>query len=80
MQTKSSTKSDHKPNDLISLISGHFFCRVFQHSVTEVDLRGESSVDAEWLAYLGAFRYLQNLNIADCKSINNTALWPLSVA
>ncbi|KAG0455892.1 hypothetical protein HPP92_023680 [Vanilla planifolia] len=51
---------------------------VFRHSVEEVNLRGESCVDAEWMAYLGAFRHLHSLNIADCKNINNNALWPLS--
>ncbi|CAB4263215.1 unnamed protein product [Prunus armeniaca] len=31
------------------------WCRLFKHSVEELDLRGESSVDAEWIAYIGAF-------------------------
>lgn len=55
-----------------------FLCRVFKFSVEEADLSGENSVDAEWMAYLGAFSYLHCLNVADCYRINNTALWPLA--
>lgn len=51
---------------------------VFKHSVEEVDLRGENSVDAEWMAYLGAFRHLRYLNLAECHRINSSALWPIS--
>ncbi|KAI0491997.1 hypothetical protein KFK09_026260 [Dendrobium nobile] len=51
---------------------------IFQFCVNEVDLRGESCVDAEWMVYLSAFRYLHSLNIADCKNVNNFALWHLS--
>ncbi|KAF8380070.1 hypothetical protein HHK36_027540 [Tetracentron sinense] len=51
---------------------------VFQHCIEEIDLRGESSVDAEWMAYVGAFRYLRSLNIADCRGINNSALWAIT--
>ncbi|XAR70181.1 hypothetical protein NMG60_11026956 [Bertholletia excelsa] len=51
---------------------------VFKYSVEEVDLRGESSVDAEWMAYLGAFHYLTSLNIADCRKITNSALWAIT--
>ncbi|XP_021757655.1 F-box/LRR-repeat protein 13-like [Chenopodium quinoa] len=51
---------------------------VFKFSVEEVDLSGENSVDAEWMAYLGAFSYLCSLNVADCYRINNPALWPLA--
>ncbi|KAL6864888.1 hypothetical protein ACP4OV_016039 [Aristida adscensionis] len=51
---------------------------VFQRSVEEVDLRGHVAVDAEWLAYLGSFRYLRALNLADCKNVNNSAVWALS--
>ncbi|KAL7167703.1 hypothetical protein ACSBR2_038207 [Camellia fascicularis] len=53
---------------------------VFKHSIEEVDLRGESSVDAEWMAYLGAFQYLISLNIADCHKITNAAIWPITGA
>jgi hypothetical protein len=35
-------------------------------------------VDAEWLAYLGAFRYLRVLKMADCKNVNSAAVWALS--
>ncbi|GJV43932.1 Toll-like receptor 2 [Tanacetum coccineum] len=51
---------------------------VFKYSVEKVDLRGESSVDAEWMAYLGAFKYLHTLNVSDCHRINSSALWALS--
>lgn len=51
---------------------------VFKYSVEKVDLRGESSVDAEWMAYLGAFHFLYSLNLSDCHRINSSALWSLS--
>ncbi|XP_043716869.1 internalin I isoform X2 [Telopea speciosissima] len=51
---------------------------VFKHSIEEIDLKGESSVNAEWMAYLGAFRYLRTLNLADCQRINNSALWAIT--
>ncbi|XP_020269210.1 uncharacterized protein LOC109844543 isoform X3 [Asparagus officinalis] len=51
---------------------------VFQHCVEEVDLSGESSVDAEWMAYLGGFRNLRILKLSDCRSLNNHALWPVT--
>ncbi|CAN1254383.1 F-box protein At3g58530 [Linum perenne] len=50
---------------------------VFKNSVEDVDLRGENTVDAEWMAYIGAFRYLNSLNLSDCHRINSSALWPL---
>ncbi|KAK4435467.1 hypothetical protein Salat_0710100 [Sesamum alatum] len=51
---------------------------VFKYSVEEIDLRGESCVDAEWMAYLGAFRYLRSIILADCHRINNSALWSIT--
>ncbi|XP_044487447.1 disease resistance protein RPV1 isoform X2 [Mangifera indica] len=51
---------------------------VFKRSVEVIDLRGESSVDGEWLAYLGACRYLRSLNLADCYRISSSAIWPLA--
>ncbi|KXG21547.1 uncharacterized protein LOC8055749 isoform X1 [Sorghum bicolor] len=51
---------------------------VFSRSVEEVDLSGFLSVDAEWLAYLGSFRFLRVLTLADCKNIDNDAVWSLS--
>ncbi|XP_073130659.1 uncharacterized protein [Henckelia pumila] len=48
---------------------------VFKYSVAEIDLRGENRVDAEWMAYLGAFQYLSSLFLSDCHKINNSALW-----
>ncbi|XVF53063.1 hypothetical protein PTKIN_Ptkin05aG0069400 [Pterospermum kingtungense] len=50
---------------------------VFKYSMEEIDLRGENSVDAEWMAYIGAFRYLRSLNLTDCHRINNSAIWSL---
>ncbi|CAL8087321.1 unnamed protein product [Prunus armeniaca] len=54
------------------------WCRLFKHSVEELDLRGESSVDAEWIAYIGAFRYLRSLNLFDCRRLTTSALWPIA--
>ncbi|KAE9614076.1 putative leucine-rich repeat domain, L domain-containing protein [Lupinus albus] len=51
---------------------------VFKHSAEEIDLRGYAGVDAEWIAYLGAFRHLRYLNIADSHRITSSALWPLT--
>lgn len=35
-------------------------------------------MDAEWMAYLGAFRYLRSLNVADCRRVTSSALWSLA--
>ncbi|XP_068666757.1 uncharacterized protein [Aristolochia californica] len=51
---------------------------VFQNSIEEIDLSGESFVDAEWLAYLGSFRHLRSLNIAECRCVTDSSLWPLA--
>ncbi|GAB4857551.1 hypothetical protein Ancab_015459 [Ancistrocladus abbreviatus] len=51
---------------------------VFKLNVEQIDLKGENSVDAEWMAYLGAFKYLRSLNMADCYRITNSALWPIT--
>ncbi|KAH9625421.1 hypothetical protein KSS87_011907 [Heliosperma pusillum] len=51
---------------------------MFKFSVEEIDLCGENSVDAEWMAYIGAYRYLYSLNVAGCNRINNAAIWPLA--
>lgn len=51
---------------------------VFRYSAEEIDLSGNTAVDAEWLAYLGAFRYLRVLKMADCKNVNSAAVWALS--
>ncbi|KAF6140860.1 hypothetical protein GIB67_042273 [Kingdonia uniflora] len=51
---------------------------VFQYCIEEIDLKGETPVDAEWMAYLGAFRYLRMLNVADCRGINSSALWAIT--
>lgn len=51
---------------------------VFQQSVEEVNLKGLTFVDTEWLAYLGAYRHLRLVNLADCKAVNNSALWNLA--
>nr|XP_048319753.1 chaoptin isoform X2 [Ziziphus jujuba var. spinosa] len=41
-------------------------------------LERENSVDMEWMAYIGAFRYLRSLNIADCRRITSSALWAIT--
>ncbi|KAL9330013.1 hypothetical protein ACSQ67_005016 [Phaseolus vulgaris] len=51
---------------------------VFKHSAEEVDVRDNGTVDAEWMAYLGAFRNLRYLNLADCHRITTSALWPIA--
>uniref|UniRef100_A0A2P2KHE1 Uncharacterized protein MANES_02G010400 n=1 Tax=Rhizophora mucronata TaxID=61149 RepID=A0A2P2KHE1_RHIMU len=51
---------------------------VFKRSAEAIDLRGENAVDAEWMAYLGAFRYLRSLNLADCHRVTSSALWALA--
>ncbi|XP_010445164.1 PREDICTED: uncharacterized protein LOC104727789 [Camelina sativa] len=55
-----------------SLIEG------FKHSVEKIDLRGESSINAEWMAYIGGFVNLLSLNLSDCLRINNSTLWPIT--
>ncbi|KAJ8527013.1 hypothetical protein K7X08_029490 [Anisodus acutangulus] len=51
---------------------------VFKYCVEEIDLRGESCVDAEWMAYIGAFDHLHSLNLSDCNKINNSAIWAIT--
>ncbi|XP_050377535.1 receptor-like protein 53 [Argentina anserina] len=51
---------------------------VFKNSVEEIDLRGDNNVDAEWFAYIGAFRYLRSLNVSDCRKITSSAVWALA--
>lgn len=54
------------------------YVRAFKNCVECIDLSSQSLVDAEWLAYLGAFKYLCSLNVSDCHRITSSALWPLS--
>ncbi|KAK9145421.1 hypothetical protein Sjap_005324 [Stephania japonica] len=51
---------------------------VFRHCVGSINLRGENLVDAEWMAYLGAYRYLHSINVSGCRGINNSTLWALT--
>ncbi|KAK2966513.1 hypothetical protein RJ640_019042 [Escallonia rubra] len=51
---------------------------IFKHSMERIDLRGESYVDAEWMAYIGAYPYLQSLSVADCPKISSSSLWPIT--
>lgn len=51
---------------------------VFKWSVEEVDLSGSLAVDAEWLSYLGSFRYLRVLKLADCKKVTDYAVSDLA--
>ncbi|ONK80990.1 uncharacterized protein A4U43_C01F24030 [Asparagus officinalis] len=41
-----------------------------RHCVEDVDLSGESSVDAEWMAYSGQLRNLRILKLSYCRSLN----------
>ncbi|EFH46021.1 hypothetical protein ARALYDRAFT_492485 [Arabidopsis lyrata subsp. lyrata] len=50
----------------------------FKHSVENIDLRGESSINAEWMAYIGGFVNLVSLNLSDCQRINSSTLWPIT--
>jgi hypothetical protein len=63
---------------IVSYMSFSIMCRVFQHTVEEINLSGESMVDGEWLAYLGAFRCLHSLKLADCRGVSSSSIWPLS--
>lgn len=51
---------------------------LFQQSIQEVDVSGESSVDGEWMAYLGGCRHLRALCATDCKALTNNAIWQLT--
>ncbi|CAE6218638.1 unnamed protein product [Arabidopsis arenosa] len=52
--------------------------RGFKHSVENIDLRGESSINAEWMAYIGGFVNLISLNLSDCQRLNSSTLWPIT--
>lgn len=52
--------------------------RSFQASIQEVDVSGESSLDGEWMAYLGGCRHLRALRATDCKALTNNAIWQLT--
>ncbi|MED6126246.1 hypothetical protein PIB30_076462 [Stylosanthes scabra] len=78
---------DHLPSHLADALIRRLLSRrllypslleVFKQSAEEIDLRGDNSVDAEWIAYLGAFRQLRYLNLSDCHRITCSSLWPLS--
>lgn len=66
---------DHVPFTFLIIF---IHVRVFKHSAEEVDVRDNGTVDAEWMAYLGAFRNLRYLNLADCHRITTSALWPIA--
>ncbi|KAL6182357.1 hypothetical protein ACLB2K_043780 [Fragaria x ananassa] len=51
---------------------------VFKNSAEEIDLRGDTNVDAEWFAYIGAFKHLRSLNVSDCRRLTSSALWALA--
>lgn len=51
---------------------------MFKFCVDGIDLRGASYVDAEWMAYIGAFDHLHSLNLSDCNKINNSAIWAIT--
>ncbi|KAF4351071.1 hypothetical protein F8388_013176 [Cannabis sativa] len=51
---------------------------IFKETVEKVDLRDHNYVDGEWMAYIGAFKNLSSLKVADCTKLNNSALWAIS--
>ncbi|XP_074322867.1 uncharacterized protein LOC141659831 isoform X2 [Apium graveolens] len=51
---------------------------VFKNTLEKIDLSGQSTVDLEWMAYLGAFTYLNSLNLAGCPKISSSAIWPIA--
>ncbi|RAL50994.1 hypothetical protein DM860_005350 [Cuscuta australis] len=51
---------------------------VFNHCADEVNLKGNSRVDAEWMAYLGGFNYLHTLNLSYCRKISSSSIWPIT--
>lgn len=65
-----------------SLLRAHLLSaplvELFQASIQEVDVSGESSLDGEWMAYLGGCRHLRALRATDCKALTNNAIWQLT--
>lgn len=55
-----------------------FWCRVFKFTVEVVDLSGENAVDSEWMAYLGAYRYLRSLNLSNCHRLSSSGIWAIA--
>lgn len=53
-------------------------CRVFKNTLEKIDLSGQSTVDLEWMAYLGAFPYLHSLSLAGCPKVSSSAIWPIA--
>lgn len=53
-------------------------CRVFKNTLEKIDLSGQSIVDLEWMAYLGAFPYLTSLSLAGCLKVSSSAIWPIA--
>lgn len=51
---------------------------VFKNTLEKIDLSGQSTVDLEWMAYLGAFPYLHSLNLAGCPKVTSSAIWPIA--
>ncbi|CAK9324828.1 unnamed protein product [Citrullus colocynthis] len=51
---------------------------VFKYTIEVVDLSGENAVDSEWMAYLGSFRYLQSLNVSNCRRLSSSGIWTIS--
>ncbi|GMH28842.1 hypothetical protein Nepgr_030685 [Nepenthes gracilis] len=75
------------PSPIADALLGRLLCRrlvypsfleLFKFTVEHIDLSGENYVDEKWMVYLGAFRYLRSLNIADCYRITSSALWHLA--
>ncbi|KAB1209884.1 F-box/LRR-repeat protein 16 [Morella rubra] len=70
------------PSHLADALLRRLLCRRLLYpsllDAEEINLRGENTVDAEWMAYLGAFRNLRSLNVADCHRVTSSALWAMT--
>ncbi|KAI5055841.1 hypothetical protein GOP47_0029362 [Adiantum capillus-veneris] len=47
---------------------------LFQHSMEEVIVSGDGSINAEWTAYLKSFQCLRAFKAANCRSLSNFAI------
>ncbi|XP_022942088.1 F-box/LRR-repeat protein 14 isoform X1 [Cucurbita moschata] len=51
---------------------------VVKYTIEVVDLSGENAVDSEWMAYIGAFRYLRSLNVSNCHRLSSSGIWAVA--
>lgn len=75
------------PSHLANILLHHLLRRrllfpslleVFKHCVDEVNMKGNGSVDAEWMAYIGGFSYLHTLDLSHCRKITSSSIWPIT--